>query len=509
MPHARGIFVAHPALLGRRRRKFLHELQAVAQAHLAQDDLVVGIDFLDAGHGSLMRRCFWKKGFVFCEFSANGLGVGAQHRHLQPFADIAAVPLHRQRRNAERRAIGVEILHQPAGAQHMRVLQQVLGTVDRRVGDVQHIEPCREIGDLPALDHFGDARNDPPARQYPVRGVAQGRIVSKFLKAELAAKAPPVPFGDDADEDALAVRSIEDVVDRPGVLALRHRARLPAGHLILDHVLGNQKQAVLEQPDADIGAVPLAAPLLVERGEDRDRAEHAAHDVIGGGADALRLVARPGHGGEARHHLHDLVERRAMLVRTGQKALVTGDDQMRVFAAQLLRSEPLLLQLAVAKIFHEHVGAFEQPVHGLAVFGIGEIEHDAALAPVEQRKERGSHAAERAGLVAHRWLDLDDLGAQLREDHAAGRAHHHMGHLDDPHAVKRQSRSGHRMSPVASVLGPQPRPSAALGKAQSVRRCIRCRMTPTARAVRRLGQNRPLAETARVYLPLARVFTRG
>ena len=44
MPHARGIFVADPALLGGGRRKFLHQLQAVAQAHFAQDDLVVGID---------------------------------------------------------------------------------------------------------------------------------------------------------------------------------------------------------------------------------------------------------------------------------------------------------------------------------------------------------------------------------------------------------------------------------------------------------------------------------
>ena len=195
------------------------------------------------------------------------------------------------------------------------------------------------------------------------------RIVGKFLQAELAAEAPPVPLGDDADEDAFAVRRVEDIVDRPGVLALRHRARLSAGHFIFDHVLGDQEQAVLEQPDADVGAVLLAAALLVERGEDRDRAEHAAHDVVGGGADALRLLARAGHGGEPRHHLHDLVERRAVLVRTGEKALVAGDDQMRMSSPQLLGAEPLLVELAVAEIFHEHVGAFQQPVHGLAVFG--------------------------------------------------------------------------------------------------------------------------------------------
>ena len=128
-----------------------------------------------------------------------------------------------------------------------------------------------------------------------------------------------------------------------------------------------------------------------------------------------------------------------MLVGAGQKPLVAGDDQMRMLAAQFFGAEPLLVQLAVAKIFQEHVGAGQQPVHGLAVLGLGEIEHDAALAAVEQRKERDSHAAEAAGLVAGGRLDLDDLGAELRQDHAAGRPHHHVGHLDDPHAVKRQS----------------------------------------------------------------------
>src|SRR5437762_404171 len=65
MPDAGGIFVADPALLGGRRRKFLYELKAVAQAHFAQDHSVVGIDFLKTGHGSLTRRCWLKKTFCF------------------------------------------------------------------------------------------------------------------------------------------------------------------------------------------------------------------------------------------------------------------------------------------------------------------------------------------------------------------------------------------------------------------------------------------------------------
>jgi len=76
----------------------------------------------------------------------------------------------------------------------------------------------------------------------------------------------------------------------------------------------------------------------------------------------LRLVARAGHRGEAGHHLHDLVERRAMLIGPEQKALVAGDDQMRMLAAQFLRAKPLTVELAVAESFPETRGAGEQPV---------------------------------------------------------------------------------------------------------------------------------------------------
>jgi hypothetical protein len=148
---------------------------------------------------------------------------------------------------------------------------------------------------------------------------ARARIIEKFRHAEFPAKTLPVAFGDHADEDAFAAFGLENIVDRPGVLAFRHRARPVAGHLIFDHVLRDQEQAVFEQADADVGAIArsLGAALLVERGEDRDRAEHAAHDVVGRGADALRLFLSAGHRGEPGHHLHDLVQRRTVLVRAG------------------------------------------------------------------------------------------------------------------------------------------------------------------------------------------------
>src|SRR5271166_3557040 len=96
-------------------------------------------------------------------------------------------------------------------------------------------------------------------------------------------------------------------------------------------------------------------------------------------------------------------------------------------------------------------------MHGLAVFGLLEIEHDAAFAAVEQREEGRPHAAERARLVAGRRLDLDHVSSQLGEDHAAGRAHDHVRHLHDPYALERQSGCGHYASPWRLSLNLTPR----------------------------------------------------
>src|SRR5262245_11349688 len=47
----------HRGLLCRGRWKFLHQLQAVAQAYFAQGDAVARVDVLIAGHENLTRRC--------------------------------------------------------------------------------------------------------------------------------------------------------------------------------------------------------------------------------------------------------------------------------------------------------------------------------------------------------------------------------------------------------------------------------------------------------------------
>ena len=189
------------------------------------------------------------------EFGANSGSIGAEYRHLQALADIGAVPFDRQRRQAERRVIGIEFVDKTAGTQHVRIIEQILGTVDRREADIQPVQRCRKLRRLPLFDDLGGARDDSAPRQDAVGGGAKGRIFQKFPLAEFAAKALPAAFGNDTDEDPLAAPGLEDIVDRPGMFAQGHRARFVAGHLILDHMLRHQEQAVFEQAVADVGAL--------------------------------------------------------------------------------------------------------------------------------------------------------------------------------------------------------------------------------------------------------------
>src|SRR5260370_36047529 len=55
--------------------------------------------------------------------------IGAEHRHFEPFADARSVPLDRQRGDAEPLAVGIGVVDEAAGTQHMRIIEQILGTI--------------------------------------------------------------------------------------------------------------------------------------------------------------------------------------------------------------------------------------------------------------------------------------------------------------------------------------------------------------------------------------------
>jgi len=116
---------------------------------------------------------------------------------------------------------------------------------------------------------------------------------------------------------------------------------------------------------------------------------------------------------KARPELHDLVERRAMLIGTGEVALQRQVNQTRVEHGQLLIAAIEPLHRARAVIFEDQIGGRDQPMdHRLAFLAL-QIHRQAALVAVEGGEKTG---AETAGMVALRCrLDLDDCRRRARQ----------------------------------------------------------------------------------------------
>jgi hypothetical protein len=87
------------------------------------------------------------------ELGANRRGIGAEDGHFQPLADAGPIPLNRERGDAERLAIGIGVVDEAAGAQHVRIIKQVFGAIDRREADVEPVQRCGKLAGVPALDH--------------------------------------------------------------------------------------------------------------------------------------------------------------------------------------------------------------------------------------------------------------------------------------------------------------------------------------------------------------------
>jgi hypothetical protein len=93
------------------------------------------------------------------------------------------------------------------------------------------------------------------------------------------------------------------------------------------------------------------------------------------------------------------------------------------------------------EVLDEHVGARREAVGDVEVAGVGEVEGDAPLAPVE---ERVGGACRR---LAARRVDVDDVGALVGEHDRHQRPRHVVPEVDDPDAFQR---TGHGASSVHS-----------------------------------------------------------
>ena len=198
-----------------------------------------------------------------------------------------------------------------------------------------------------------------------------------------------------------------------------------------------KKDVVFEQGRVHLLPAPGDATLHQGR-HGPDGAKHAAHDVVDAAASAQRIAGAPGHVGQATHHLHHFIQRCAVLVRTGQKAGVVHVDEAGVDLRQRGVIQPVLGHHAGLEVLRHHVGGCGQLAGHLQRFWVAQIQRNAFLVAVEHGEEARTRAEQVAGAVALHGLDLDDLGPQIRQHHAACGAHDHVGEFNDPKARQGQ-----------------------------------------------------------------------
>lgn len=193
----------------------------------------------------------------------------------------------------------------------------------------------------------------------------------------------------------------------------------PARGLEIEHEdLGLQQRGL--HPLAFAGNIALQ-----EGGEDADRAKKSGSKIGDGDADPHRPAARrAGNGHEATHALRNLVEAgplvvRAILAEAGNAAV----DDARVDLAHALIVDAELGFHVGSKVLDDDVGLPGQPHEHFQALGVFQVQRDGAFVAVQILEVRAVARAARllAGGVLQQRIDLDDIGAPIRELAHTGR----------------------------------------------------------------------------------------
>jgi hypothetical protein len=183
-------------------------------------------------------------------------------------------------------------------------------------------------------------------------------------------------------------------------------------------------------------AVPLRGGAVEERGHDSERSGDPRHSV---GETERRERRRPvfvaGLMSETAHGFGQRAEGASPGVRAGLAE--TGDtqhDQARVEGLQLLRARTPLLQHAGAEVLDQHVGIGYEVAQDLLAFGRTEVQRHASLVAGDDLPPQPVTVlvrAVRSRRIAHRVLHLDDVGAEVTEQHGCDRRGVHRADVED------------------------------------------------------------------------------
>src|SRR5262249_7729112 len=142
------------------------------------------------------------------------------------------------------------------------------------------------------------------------------------------------------------------------------------------------------------------------------------------------LAGQPGNRHQSAHSLSDLIE--AWAVRVGSILAKSGNapiDDLRIDLAQILVIDLETLLHIWPEVLDHHVGLFHHAEKRSTAFGRFQIERDAPLVAVQVRKIRSLARAAQwlSGFQLWRRLDLDDVGAPVRQLANASRARANPG----------------------------------------------------------------------------------
>ncbi|MNQ87578.1 hypothetical protein D3C85_1028070 [compost metagenome] len=238
-------------------------------------------------------------------------------------------------------------------------------------------------------------------------------------------------------ENLFAAQDVKRLVHRPCRYAFRHGGNRRLGLGRIAKVLAHQHDRRLEQSGGHLLALARLFSFA-QRQQHRDQGEHAARDIDHGGPGPQWPAGGAGHVGQSRHHLDHLVQRLAFPVGAIQKALQAGVDEPRIGPAERLVAQVQALHRIGREILHQHVRRLDQLQQDRASALVLQVNGNAALVAVEIAEVAGPEPLQASRSVAFHGFDLDHVGAQVRQHHAAGRAHHRVPEIKHANTRERQ-----------------------------------------------------------------------
>ena len=340
-------------------------------------------------------------------------------------------------------------LHDPPVFHHLGVTEELLGQEEGIGADVavdEDLHPFR----LAALAHaLPDAilEGDHLGHRGDVQGGAGvAGVVEDVLHLEHPHPVAEVVILAGAHLDIPAVGALggQEAHDDAAVQGRIGEGESGAVLAAPGHVLPHQERRLTEQ-QAGIDPLTPARPHPGQKGG-QDAMESQLGGTVGGdrgnredGGIAVLVRNRTAQGVHVDHPADRRRHHPVIGLASGQRASVVVPGDGAVDEARIDRSQRAVVEAeggcpAGRPVLDHDVGAGDE-VTGLAAAVLGrQVDDHAGLAAVPHLE-----AGQGAGPVAARWLDLDDIGAVIGEDHGDHRSRHALAEINDCQVLARRT----------------------------------------------------------------------